>query len=159
MNAIVELPPLTPDEDTFCLAVIEYGGNLGAAYKAAFGADQTLPIARARELITRPEVAKRIHALTLATEEHALVSLGSHLVKLAEIRDVAIDNMQLKTALDAEVKRGEVAGFYHSKTPTKPTNPGEGGPMVQINIGSSSANIQDWAKQQGHTPLVIDVNG
>lgn len=157
MNAIVELPPLAPDEDTFCLAVIEYGGNLGAAYKAAFGQDQTLAIARARELITRPEIAKRIQELTIATEEHALISLGSHLVKLAEIRDVAIDNMQLKTALDAEVKRGEVAGFYQSKVAPKNPAPGEGGAMVQININGSSANIQDWAKGQGVAPVVIDV--
>lgn len=156
MNSVVELPPLTVDEDTFCLAVIEYGGNLGAAYRAAFGADG-LAVARARELITRPEVAKRIHELTVITEEHALVSLGSHLVKLAELRDMAADSKQFKVAVDAEVKRAEAAGLYGAKAGPVGKSTDAPPAMVQINIGSSSANIQDWAKQHGNAPVVIDV--
>jgi hypothetical protein len=156
MNQIVELPALSPELDTFALAVIEYGGNLGAAYRAAFPEDKTpIPVSRARELITRAEVAKRIQELTVATEEHALISLGSHLVKLAEIRDNAADNKQFKVALDAEKTRGEAAGFYAGKgAPKAPTGPST--PMVQINIGSSASNVAEWSQKHGNAPLVIN---
>lgn len=157
MNAVVQLAPLSQEEDTFALAVIEYGGNLGAAYRAAYGAEATLPMAKARELITRPEIAKRIQELTVLTEEHALVSLGSHVVKLAEIRDLAIDNKQFKVALDSERARGEVAGFYAGKGPSKPQGEASPPAMVQINIGSSVGNVHDWAKQHGNAPVVIDL--
>jgi hypothetical protein len=156
MNSVVELPSLSPELDTFALAVIEYGGNLGAAYKAAFPDDKTpVPVSRARELITRADVAKRIQELTVATEEHALISLGSHLVHLAQIRDLAIDNKQLKVALDAEKSRGEVAGFYGS-SPKGPSQPSPTGPMVQINLGPGHANVTEWSAKHGKTPLVIN---
>lgn len=157
MNDVVALPPLSPNDDTFCLAVIEYGGNLGAAYRAAYGKDAPLPIARARELITRPEIAKRIHQLTVATEEHALISLGSHLVKLAEIRDECMETKYYKVALQAEVKRAEAVGIYQDKVAKSPSGSSQT-PMVQINIGSTPANIQDWATQHGtNAPMVVEL--
>ena len=156
MSQVTTTQTLTQEEDTFALAVIEYGGNLAAAYRAAFGPDATLPVVRARELIGRPEIAKRIQQLTEVTQEHALISLGSHLVKLAEIRDLAIDNKQLKVALTAEKTRGEAAGFYAGKTGAA------GGPsappaMLQINIGSTPVNVNEWAKKHGGQPVVVDV--
>jgi hypothetical protein len=154
--ADIQLAQLSPDEDTFALAVIEYGGNLGAAYRAAFGPDAAMPVARAREMLTRPEIAKRVQQLTILTEEHALVSLGSHVVKLAEIRDLALDNKQFKVALESEKARGQVAGFYADKV-APPPGSANGAPMVQINIGSSAANVHDWAKSHGHAPVVVDV--
>jgi hypothetical protein len=154
-NDVVVARTLTQEEDTFALAVIEYGGNMGAAYRAAYGPDVNMPIAKARELITRPEVAKRIQELTLVTEEHALISLGSHLMQLAQIRDNATDNKQLKVALDAEKARGQVAGFYTDKGP-KPKDPNAGGgAKVFIQIGNTPANTQAWAQQYGNQPVVL----
>jgi phage terminase small subunit len=153
-----KLPALSSAEDTFALAVIEYGGNLGAAWKSVFGPNETNATAKARELITKPEVALRIQQLSTAVEEHAYISLGSHLTKLAEIRDLAIATDQLKTALGAETKRGEAAGFYTSRLLTKdPNAPAESSPHVVINIGSSSANVQEWAAKHGKQPVVIDI--
>lgn len=154
MNDVVVTPPLNQDEDTFALAVIEYGGNLGAAYRSVYG-DGPNAIAKARELITRPEIAKRIQALTVATEEHALISLGSHLMQLARLRDLAVEKDEMKVALNAEVKRGEVAGFYTGKTTGKNPNQQPAGPSVTINIGSSPATVKDWAAKNGTT--VVDV--
>jgi hypothetical protein len=156
MNTSVQIAALTPDEDTFALAVIEYGGNLGAAYRAVYGSEANMPVARAREMITRPEIAKRVQELTMLTEEHALISLGSHVIELATIRDLSKENKQFKVALDAEKARGEVAGFYGAKGPKNP-NPASTTPLVNINIGSSSGNIADWAVKHGNTPVVIDM--
>jgi hypothetical protein len=154
MNDVVVTPPLSVDEDTFALAVIEYGGNLGAAYRSVYG-DKHNAAAQARLMITRPEIAKRIHELTVATEEHALISLGSHLMQLARLRDLAVDKDQMKVALTAEVKRGEVAGFYTGKAPAKNPNQAPAGPSVTINIGTSPKDVKEWAAKQGTT--VIDV--
>lgn len=156
MTEIVTLPQLTSEEDTFALAIIEYGGNLAAAYRSVFaGEDEKIPnaAAKARELLSKPHIAKRIHQLTLAVEEHALISLGSHLVKLAEIRDISIHTGNLKIALGAEVKRGEAAGFYANKIAQKP---GEGGPMVQVTINAPAGSIADWGAKHGKMPVVVD---
>lgn len=157
---IVTLPPLTQEEDTFAMAVIEYGGNLAAAYRAAFGKEISNPIARARLLISRPEIAKRIEELTQLTQEHALISLGSHLQELAEIRDLSKTSGQLKTALEAEVKRGVVAGFY--KESVKSAD--DAGPKVFISMGQggsvqiakSPETPEEWAARQGTKAMIIE---
>lgn len=149
------LPALTSTEDTFALCVIEYGGNLGAAYRAAFGDNVSNPAAKARELLLRPEVAKRVMKLTEAVQESALISLGSHLTKLAEIRDLGITTGQLKVALSAERNRGEVAGFYQQAAKQGQKNPVN--PSVTINIGSSPVSVKEWANSHGSSPVVIDV--
>lgn len=154
MNAVVEVK-LTPEEDTFCLAVIEHAGNLAAAHRAAFGPDQSYPLARARELIARPEIAKRIRFLSEAVEEHAIISLGSHLQQLARIRDHAFDNAQLKVALGAEKARGEAAGLYADKLPKDPSGK-EGRPLVSIHIGATPANTGEWAQKYGNAPVIIE---
>jgi hypothetical protein len=150
-----ELALISTEEDTFCLAVIEHGGNLPAAYRSVFGPDAINPGTKARLLITRPEIAKRIQALTVAVEEHALVSLGSHLIKLAEIRDLAIHTDQLKVALAAEKSRGEVAGFYQGKAGPQAT-PGSS-PTVNVFIGRTPASVDEWAAKHGNAPMVVDV--
>lgn len=137
---IVDVPskPLSLDEDNFALAIIEYGGNLRKAYTAVFG-DAYNPMARARELMGRSDIALRIRDITESVHESALISLGSHLVELAGIRDLAKDQGNLKVALDSEVQRGKVAGFYIGKSDAAPTRkPSDlANPMVLIQISTS----------------------
>lgn len=149
-----ELVALSNAEDTFCLGVIEYAGNLPAAWRAAFPEDPSNASAKARMLLSKPEVARRIRELTEAVEEHAYISLGSHLVQLAEIRDLAKTSGQLKTALAAERSRGEVAGFYKKED----AEGREGAPSVHIHMpAGSSVSVQDWAKKNSkHEPVVLD---
>src|SRR4051812_3225598 len=105
-EVFVEYPPLTQEEDTFALAVIEFGGNIKAAYIATFGIDP-LALARGKELLGKPAVALRIRGITDAIQEQQLISVGSHLQELADIRDLGKATGQLKTALAAERARGE----------------------------------------------------
>lgn len=130
---------LTAEEDTFALGVIEYGGNLRKAYEEAFGLGARNPLAKARELLNRPEVAFRIRDITEVVQENALVSLGSHLMELADIRDLAKSQGALKVALNAEEARGRVAGFYIGKEGNSKGGSGKGGdnPMVMISISTS----------------------
>lgn len=146
-------PALTREEDSFALAMVEYAGNLGAAYRSVYG-DVPNPASKARELLSRPEVARRTIQLTEAINKDVMVSLGSHLGKLAEIRDLAIASDQLKVALGAETKRGEAAGFYQSAVAE---GSGSKGPVVQITFsGTTPVNVEEWSRKHS-TGDVVDV--
>lgn len=110
---------LTPEEDLFCLTVIEYNGNLKAAYAAVFGEMVTHPLARAKMLMMKPQIQARIQDLNQTVRDHALVSMESHLLELAEIRDLAKIQGALKVAFSAEEARGKVAGLYVTKIEEK----------------------------------------
>lgn len=150
-------PLLSIDEDSFCLALIEYNGNLGAAYRSVWP-DAKHPIAKARELASRPEVAKRIMQLGQAVNEQSMISLGSHLQSLADIRDQAMASGQLRVALSAEIRRGEVVGITGPNKFNKGTG-GEGGSKTTVNVflPRTPANMTEWAQRAGVEPVVIDV--
>lgn len=109
---MLDLPPLTSDQDSFALAVIEYGGNVGAAYREVYGEKAKSPAARGQELLALPQVRRRIAELTETIKDASLVSMSMHLQELAQIRDIAKMQGQLKVALQAERTRGEVTGLY-----------------------------------------------
>lgn len=127
-----EFKPLTTEEDTFALAVIEYGGNLRAAYIDTFGGGVKNPLAKARVLLARPEISARIQELTIAVADASLISLGSHMMELAEIRDLGKATGQLKTALEAEKMRGVAAGLYNGKGGAGSPGNNSGNPMVVV---------------------------
>lgn len=128
-----ELLPLSVDEDSFALAVIECSGNIASAYRMVFGDDAKSPTARGRVLLAKPQVAARIQELSETIKDAALISLGTHLQELSTIRDMAKMQGQLKIALQAERTRGEVVGLYnrfeHGDRSNGPVN-------VQINLVS-----------------------
>lgn len=111
----VALEPLTAEQDAFALAIIEYNGNLKAAYLAVFGETAPSPLANARMLSQNPSVVARVRALLFAAEDQDLISRSAHLAELAEIRDMAKKMGAPKVALEAERSRGEVVGFYKGK--------------------------------------------
>jgi len=127
-----EYPPLTQAEDTFALAIIECGGNIASAYKMTYGEDSPFPIARGKELLSKPQIALRIKEITDKISEASLISMGAHLYELADIRDLAKNSGQLKVALSAERARGEVVGLYDNFQ-HKNNN---GNTNVQINLVS-----------------------
>ncbi|MFZ2287581.1 MAG: hypothetical protein WAV93_11400 [Bacteroidales bacterium] len=124
-------PPLTQAEDTFALAIIECGGNIAAAYKMTYGEDSPFPIARGKELLSKPQIALRIREITDKIQDASLISMGAHLYELADIRDLAKNSGQLKVALSAERARGEVVGLYDNFE-----RGGKANTNVQINLVS-----------------------
>jgi len=105
---------LSRDEDTFALAVIECGGNIGQAYRSVFG-DASNASAKGAELLRNPKVAERIAVLQESVRTINLVTMESHLMELSTIRDLAKAQGQLKVALGAEELRGKAAGYYAGK--------------------------------------------
>lgn len=127
-----ELPlaPLSTDEDSFCLAMIECSGNVALAYKMAFGDGTRYASSKGKELLQQPNVQARIRELSAIVEDTTLFSLSTHLMELATIRDMAKLQGQLKVALQAERTRGEATGLYQQK----PQNTGQ--TLVQVNMVS-----------------------
>lgn len=96
------------------MAMVEFGGNLRLAYTSVFG-EHAHATGKAKQLLARPEVSARVRELNGAVLDSHLITMESHLVELASIRDMAKSLGSLKVALSAEEARGKVAGFYVSK--------------------------------------------
>jgi len=127
-----EYPVLTAQQDMFALAMVEYSGNIAAAYRAVDPVSN-VPGARGRALLLLPQVALRIRDLTEKIQDSALISMGAHLNELATIRDLAKHIGDLKVALASERCRGEAAGLYVKAMGGSV----KGGPvMIQINMAS-----------------------
>lgn len=103
--------PLSIDEENFALAVVEHGGNIKAAYVSVFG-DTGNAGARGKRLLMDPRVSARVIDLNGAVAASSLITMESHLIELANIRDLAKSAGSLKVALAAEESRGKVAGYY-----------------------------------------------
>lgn len=140
VDEVISYPPLSVDEETFALAIIECSGNIAAAYRMAFPEDHSFPLARGKELLTKPAIALKIKQITDAVQEASLISVGAHLDQLAKIRDLSIVTGQLKVAYQAERSRGEAVGIYQ-KHDAK--NKGGGNTAVQINIAMASPHDKD----------------
>jgi hypothetical protein len=148
---IPEPPKLTMQEDTFALAVIEYAGNVGAAYRAAFGADQEYAAAKGKQLLGNPLVQERINGIMSKIQDSNLISLGAHLAELADIRDTAKVTGQIKVALDAERSRGEAGGLYAKHNAAKAADLSN---AVVINVMSPDQLMQHANRKMG---VVTDV--
>jgi hypothetical protein len=133
VDDVQPLPPLSVDEDSFALAVIECSGNVAAAHRMVYGDSYTSPGARGRMLLQKPQIAARIEELTGAIKETTFISIGTHLQELAVIRDLAKAQGQIKVALTAERARGEVVGLYNRFEHGDKT---AGPVLVQINLVS-----------------------
>lgn len=124
-------PPLTTQQDLFALAMVEYSGNIAAAYRVVDPGSH-MPNAKGKELLALPQVALRIRDLTDKIQDSCLISMGAHLNELANIRDLAKHVGDLKVALGAERSRGEAVGLY---TKVAATNAG-GNVAIQVNIST-----------------------
>lgn len=135
VSNIAQIPQCTVEEATFALAITECNGNVAAAYRMTFGPDAQYPLSRGTELLTRPQVAFKIKDITERIQDAALISVGAHLMELADIRDLAKTTGQLKTALNAERTRGEAGGIYRRHDAA---NKGglSGAVNIQINMAS-----------------------
>ena len=131
-SEVVSYPPLTVEEDSFALAIIEYGGNIGEAYRSVFGGKVSAPAARGKLLLQQPNIALRIRDISSAVHEDTLISLASHLDELSQIRDLAKLTGQIKVAYSAERSRGEAVGIYQRHDQKS------GGPTVAVQVNFAS---------------------
>lgn len=116
---------LNQREEAFCQEIAKGLSNAAAARNAGY---LSQPSVTAWNLMQRPKVTARVEQLRRLTNIQVVkniardetITIQSHLAELAQIRDLAKADNKWIPALDAEVKRGEVAGFYSVKAATTP---------------------------------------
>jgi hypothetical protein len=101
----VSVAALTRQEQTFAMMLVDTNGNLREAYAAAFPGHD-MPMARAQQLVARPEILQYVSEISKAIGEHHNMTLAGHLCEVACIRDLAKATGQLGVALKAEMYRG-----------------------------------------------------
>ena len=112
---------LTPKQMLFVTNYVQ--GTLTGKISAAEAARQAgYSVERARqtahELLNpnkNPFVVEAVNEMKQDLYETAGVSMASHLSSLKEIREAAMESKHYSAAVNAEVNRGRVAGFYDNK--------------------------------------------
>lgn len=137
-----ELMPLTQAEEMFCLAILDYAGNIKAATQSVYG-DVKSPIQYGQVLLANPRIRDRIKELQESLQQNSLITLGSHIAELANIRDMGKMIGNIKVALEAEKMRGVVAGLYIGKEGANAGSRGGNTVAVQVVIGNSNPHDQN----------------
>ena len=109
---------LTIKQENFCLAYIETS-NASEAYRRSFNAEKMKAVTitkRASEFINRSDIAGRIQELRKPAINAAQFTLEEHLNALKKLRNDAAMANQFSAAINAEVNRGKVSGFYLDKS-------------------------------------------
>ena len=113
------LSVLNPNDDRFCV-VYSLTGSIDEAVRTAYPSiahrSRQEVLIEASALLDRYDIIARLQQLSAQYAYSLGISKASHLNKLAEIRDRAIDMDSLDIALKAEKHRGEVAGYYATTT-------------------------------------------
>lgn len=115
---------LTPKQMLFVANYVQQTltGKISAAEAARLaGYSQNRARQTAHDLLnpkTNPYIVEAINELKQDLYETSGVSMASHLTALKEMRDEARGDKHYSAAINAEVARGRVAGFYDLKNKT-----------------------------------------
>jgi len=85
-------------------------------------------------------IAGRIAAIRARAEANGICSLEEHMQELERLREIAKKNGQLGAAVSAEVKRGELMGFYVLRRENTNTN---------YNISDKPMTEEEWEEKYG----------
>lgn len=89
------------------------------------------------------KVRARVAELQSKSESSALLTLEEHMAELATLRELAKTHGQISAATTAEVKRGELRGFYVSRSESTNTN---------YNITDKPQTEDEWEAEHGLAP-------
>lgn len=105
---------LTASEERFCRE-FAVSRNSQLAYAKAFPEykDQRIIRLSGADMLKKPYISARVDELINAMGETTL-TFEEHMLELRKIRDTAIKNNFLKVALEAEITRGKLVGFYNA---------------------------------------------
>lgn len=105
---------LTEKQERFARYVA--GGNMTyaeAAVKAGLQADYASALMNEKKF---PRVVERVREIKQELAYRTDLTFESHVAKMAEIRDAAMDKGNFTAAVAAEKSRGQAAGFYVSRS-------------------------------------------
>jgi phage terminase small subunit len=114
---------VTPREEKFARLVVE-GKSQSEAFRTVYPHSkrwkQEAVHVCASQLASK--VRLRINAMQDEAKERALLTLEDHMAKLQELRDLAAASETFAPAITAEVKRGELMGYYVARSENVNTN-------------------------------------
>ena len=105
---------LTPKQEKFWVEYLATG-NASEAYRRAYDTSRMTEGTiqkRAGELLAHGAIAGRIAAARAKAEDQGVYTLQQHMDELKTLRELAKRNGQISAAVAAEVKRGELMGYY-----------------------------------------------
>lgn len=140
---------LTPKQESFCLAYLETG-NASEAYRRSYAASNmsSTSINRsAKELLDNPKIAARLAVVRASAAQSAEVTLVRHLGDLKELREEARAAGQFSPAIQAEIARGKVSGFYVDRVAGH-----DGG---ALKLGATVIILPDNGRNDRDTPAAI----
>lgn len=105
---------MTPKQQRFVTEYLKDLNATQAAIRAGY-AESGAGVEGAR-LLKNANVAQAIAVRQVRVAERNDLTVDAHLETLATLRDAALAKEQYGAAISAEVKRGEVAGFYVKRT-------------------------------------------
>jgi phage terminase small subunit len=142
---------LTPQREAFAQAVAT-GKGLSDAYRHSYQANRMKPETinkRASELMGNGAITGRVAALRAEAAERAVLTIGAHLEKLANLRDEAQRDGKYGPAIQAEIARGRAAGLYVERAELTGKN---GGPLnmpqpkLEISLTLSDEELERIAR-------------
>jgi phage terminase small subunit len=129
---------LTPKQEAFALAVAS-GKTQSDAYREAFNVRPTTKDTsvnvNASKLMADANIAQRVEELRKPIAEKAMITLESHIQRLKELAELAIDQGQIAAAIKAEELCGKASGVYIEK---RQITGADGGPVqhsVKVSFG------------------------
>ena len=148
--ANIGVAPFTPfasafERDEYCLRVVATG-----SYSRAWGqmfpeqSDAMIP----QQLAGDPIVTRRVEQLTQARSQLP-VSMVDHAERVAHIRDLAEAQNDLKTALAAETKLGELRGLYVKQVRVEEKR-------YTVTLPAPAATPEEWAQRYAQPAPKVD---
>ena len=129
---------LTPKQETFALAVAS-GKTQSDAYREAFNVRPTTKPEtvneQASKLMAKHNIRTRVEELRKPIAQKAMVTLESHIQRLKELAEMAIDQGQIAAAIKAEELCGKASGVYVEK---RQITGADGGPVqhaIKVKFG------------------------
>lgn len=120
---------LTPKQEKFALAVAS-GKTQSDAYRAAFNIRPTTKPEtvnqQASRLMADCNISARVEQLRKPIAAKAMITLESHIARLKELAELAIQEGQISAAIKAEELCGKASGVYVEKRQITGEN---GGPI------------------------------
>lgn len=114
---------MTPREEKFARLIVE-GKAQSEAYRIVYPHSKRWKpdSVHSKSSQLAAKVRQRVIAMQDEAKERSLLTLEDHMSKLQELRDMAAQTGSLAPAITAEVKRGELMGFYVSRSESVNTN-------------------------------------
>ena len=129
---------LTPKQEKFALEVAS-GKTQSDAYRAAFNVKPTTKDTsvnvNASKLMADANIAQRVEELRKPIADKAMITLESHIERLKELAELAIDQGQIAAAIKAEELCGKASGVYVEK---RQITGADGGPVqhaIKVKFG------------------------